>query len=252
MGFLPLRSLWLADADQNQGPPRGWAEEQQHAHGLPALRGPCSRPAAAPQGLRDDHCPAGVESKEHGGAWKKSTKQAAMRAGKDRAPSSCPWGSCAWPDRDEGHHAETGHSASHGHEARSRPESRAPQCTHTHTPSCTHASVYAHTHSHTHSPRTQITLTCTHNYSHTHAHARSHTHSPPHSQLLSHSHAHTLTAQAVDVHGEQKAAGHTAPGDCADCWPGRATHPAGCAPGRTPSPAAGQRTAPCPPGLAPP
>lgn len=128
-----------------------------------------------------------------------------------------------------------------------------PRSAHTLTHPHAHTLVYmlTHTHIHTH-PRTQITLTCTHNYSHTHAHARSHTHSPPHSQLLSHSHAHTLTAQAVDVHGEQKAASHTAPGDCADCWPGRATHPAGCAPGRTPSPAAGQRTAPCPPGLAPP
>lgn len=128
-----------------------------------------------------------------------------------------------------------------------------PRSAHTLTHPHAHTLVYMLTHTHIHShPRTQITLTCTHNYSHTHAHARSHTHSPPHSQLLSHSHAHTLTAQAVDVHGEQKAAGHTAPGDCADCWPGRATHPAGCAPVRTPSPAAGQRTAPCPPGLAPP
>lgn len=194
VGFLPLRSLWLADADQNQGPPRGWAEEQQHAHGLPALRGPCPRPAAAPQGLRDDHCPAGVESKEHGGAWKKSTEQAAMRAGKDRAPSSCPWGSCAWPDRDEGHHAETGHSASHGHEARSRPESRAPQCTHTHTPSCTHASVYAHTHSHTHSPPHS-------NYTHVHTQLLPHTRACSLTYTLTPTFTITLTLTCTHTHG---------------------------------------------------
>lgn len=117
-----------------------------------------------------------------------------MRAGKDRAPSSCPWGSCAWPDRDEGHHAETGHSASHGHEARSRPESRAPQCTHTHTPSCTHASVYAHTHSHTHSPPHS-------NYTHVHTQLLPHTRARSLTYTLTPTFTITLTLTCTHTHG---------------------------------------------------